>query len=106
MRTYGRQSGITMIGFAMVLGVVGFFAYGFMKLYPAYAEYFGVVKSMKSLQGEAGIENASIDYIRRLSCTDNVYDFTRGQIVNLLDSRFETVGCERIRIDEIVAKSL
>jgi hypothetical protein len=64
MRTYGRQNGITMIGFAMVLGVLGFFAYGFMKLYPAYAEYFGVVKSMKSLQGETGIENASIDYIR------------------------------------------
>ena len=41
MRTYGRQKGITMIGFAMLLGVLGFFAYGFMKLYPAYAEYFG-----------------------------------------------------------------
>ena len=64
MRTYGRQKGITMIGFVMLLAVLGFFAYGFMKLYPAYAEYFGVVKSMKTLQGEAGIENATIDYIR------------------------------------------
>jgi len=64
MHTYGKQRGITMIGFIMVLGVVGFFAFAFMKLYPAYAEYFGVVKSMKSLQGEAGIENASIDFIR------------------------------------------
>ena len=64
MRTYGRQKGITMIGFAMLLGVLGFFAYAFMKLYPAYAEYFGVVKSMKTLQSESGIENATIDYIR------------------------------------------
>ena len=73
MHTHGKQRGITMIGFIMVLGVLGFFAYAFMKLYPAYAEYFGVVKSMKSLQGETGIENAGIDFIRaRLSLQYNI----------------------------------
>ena len=65
MRTYVTQKGITMIGFVILLGVVGFFAYAAMKLIPAYTEYFGVVKSMKFLQTDAGIESASIEEIRR-----------------------------------------
>ena len=64
MRTHVRQKGITLIGFAMVMCVGGFFAYAAMKLIPLYTEYFGVVKSMKSLQTEAGIETMSIDQIR------------------------------------------
>jgi hypothetical protein len=65
MRTHATQKGITLIGFAIVLCVVGFFAYAAMKLLPTYMEYFGVVKSVRSLQTEAGIENMSIDEIRR-----------------------------------------
>jgi hypothetical protein len=64
MRTHVTQKGITLIGFAMVMCVGGFFAYAAMKLIPLYTEYFGVVKSMKSLQTEAGIETMSIDQIR------------------------------------------
>jgi len=64
MRTYGRQKGITMIGFVMVLGVLGFFAYAAMKLWPAYSEYFGVVKSMKSMQEVSDVEHMSIEQIR------------------------------------------
>ncbi len=66
MRTHATQKGITMIGFALVLGVVGFFAYAAMKLVPVYSEYFGVVKSMKQLQTEPGIENKSIEEIRQM----------------------------------------
>lgn len=65
MRTQRTQHGITMIGFVILLCVLGFFAYGAMKLIPTYTEYFGVVKSLKSLQTEPGIENMSIDEIRR-----------------------------------------
>ena len=65
MRTHVTQKGITMIGFAFLLAIVGFFAYAAMKLIPAYTEYFGVVKSMKKLQTEAGIETMTIDVIRR-----------------------------------------
>ncbi|HEY2396966.1 MAG TPA: DUF4845 domain-containing protein [Rudaea sp.] len=60
-----RQSGLTLIGFAFVLIIAGFFAYGAMKLIPVYTEYFGVVKSMKSLQSQSGIETATIEDIRR-----------------------------------------
>jgi hypothetical protein len=64
MRTHVTQKGITMIGFAFLLGIVGFFAYAAMKLIPAYTEYFGVVKSMKKLQTEPDIEHMTIDLIR------------------------------------------
>jgi hypothetical protein len=65
MRAMVRQKGLTLIGFAIVLIVAGFFAYAAMKLIPVYTEYFGVVKSMKSLQDQSGIENATIEDIRR-----------------------------------------
>jgi hypothetical protein len=64
MNLKNRQRGVTLLGFAILLIVVGFFAFAAMKLFPAYSEYYGVVKSMKSLQTEPGIENASIDVIR------------------------------------------
>lgn len=67
-----RQHGITLIGFAIVLIVAGFFAYAAMKLIPVYTEYFGVVKSLKSLQGDAGIENMGIEEIRRK--LDTIFD--------------------------------
>jgi hypothetical protein len=72
MRTQRTQYGITLIGFAIVLCVAGFFAYAAMKLIPVYTEYFGVVKSMKSLQTDPGIENMSIDEIRRK--LDTIFD--------------------------------
>ena len=61
----GKQRGITLLGFAVVLSVLGFFAYAAMKLVPVYTEHMGIVKSMRKLQTEAGIENKSIDEIRR-----------------------------------------
>jgi Tfp pilus assembly major pilin PilA len=60
-----KQHGITLIGFAIVLVIVGFFAYAAMKLVPVYSEYFSVVKSMKSLQSDADVENMGIEEIRR-----------------------------------------
>jgi Domain of unknown function (DUF4845) len=64
MHTVNKQRGITLIGFAFLLGIVGFFAYATMKLVPAYTEYFGIVKSMKNLQTDPGIETATIEDIR------------------------------------------
>lgn len=60
-----KQHGITLIGFAIVLIVLGFFAYAAMKLIPVYSEYFGVVKSIKALQSEPNVQSMSIEEIRR-----------------------------------------
>ena len=50
------QKGLTLIGFALVLCVGGFFAYCAMKLIPVYSEYMGVVKSMEQVAKEPGIQ--------------------------------------------------
>lgn len=60
-----KQKGITLIGFAMLLMVGGFFAYAGMKLVPVYSMHMGVLKSMKQLQTEAGIAEKSVEDIRR-----------------------------------------
>ena len=65
MRTAAGQKGITLIGFGIVLIIGGFFAYAGMKLVPCYTEYFGVVKSMRSLQTLPDIETMTIEDIRR-----------------------------------------
>ena len=65
MRTVLSQKGLTLIGFAFVLIIAGFFAYAAMKLIPVYTEYFGVVKSMKSIQAMTDAESMTIDDIRR-----------------------------------------
>ena len=59
-----KQSGITLIGFMVVLVVVAFFGYMAMKLVPAYAEFMGVTKAMNQV-ASAGVEGKTLDDIRR-----------------------------------------
>jgi Tfp pilus assembly major pilin PilA len=56
-RMKSRQSGITLIGFVIVLLVLGFFAFMAMKLVPSYIEYMGVVKAMNQMSTEGGNED-------------------------------------------------
>ncbi|MEO8459631.1 MAG: DUF4845 domain-containing protein [Dokdonella sp.] len=60
-----RVRGITLIGFLIVLVVVGFFAYATMRLFPVYTEYFGVMKAMNLVAHEPGSAQKSTDDIRR-----------------------------------------
>jgi len=50
-----KQSGITLLGFAIVLVVVGMFAYFAMRVYPMYQEYWSVSKVMEDLKKEAQV---------------------------------------------------
>jgi type II secretory pathway pseudopilin PulG len=59
-----RQSGITLIGFVIVLLVLGFFAFMGMKLVPAYIEFFGVKKAMNQI-ATSGAATQDLDGIRR-----------------------------------------
>ena len=59
-----KQSGITLIGFLIVLAVVGFFGYMAMKLVPSYLEFLGVKKAMNQIV-TSGTEGKSLDDIRR-----------------------------------------
>ncbi len=49
------QSGMTLIGFVIVLAVLGLFAYVAMKLVPMYSEFFAVKQALKGLAAEPGI---------------------------------------------------
>ncbi len=44
-----RQSGITMVGFVIILIIAAFFAYTLMKLVPAYMDYFSVSKALDTV---------------------------------------------------------
>lgn len=50
-----KQGGMTLIGFILVLGVVGVFVYMGMKLIPMYSEFYSVKQALKGLAGEPGI---------------------------------------------------
>lgn len=65
MNMHRRVKGITLIGFVMLLCVLGFFAYLAMRLIPMYVEYFGVVKSMEQVRSEPGSATKSLDQLRR-----------------------------------------
>lgn len=58
-----KQRGVSLIGFLVILLVVGFFGYMAMKLVPAYTEYLGVVKAMNG-QVSAGTSGKPINEIR------------------------------------------
>jgi hypothetical protein len=79
-----NQRGMTLIGFLMVLAVVGFFAFLGMRLFPVYSEYYAVVTAMKSIQNEPGVAQMSPEQIR-----------------TLLDRRFQISYVENVRRDNI-----
>ncbi|PBJ82000.1 DUF4845 domain-containing protein [Lysobacteraceae bacterium NML93-0399] len=73
------QRGITLLGFIVVLGLIGFFAYVGMKLFPMYSEYYSVKSALKGLSRdqaaiEAGPARMQDLFFRRLRIdyTENV----------------------------------
>lgn len=60
-----RSSGITLIGFLMLLGVIGFFGYLAMRLIPMYTEYMGVVKAMDMVRAEPNASSMSPEQVRQ-----------------------------------------
>lgn len=60
------QRGITLIGFIIVLAVVGFFAYIAMRLVPVYTEYYSVVSAMKGVAEEPGVADLPPSRVREL----------------------------------------
>lgn len=61
-----RQSGLSLIGFIIVLGVVGLFAYVGMKLFPMYSEYYSVKQALKGLANEPDIARQDPQRIKDL----------------------------------------
>jgi hypothetical protein len=64
MRHPRPQAGITLIGFLMILMVVGFFAFLIMRLFPVYSEYYGVLQAMKAVAAEPGIASKTPEQVK------------------------------------------
>ena len=60
------QKGMTLIGFIVVLAVVGVFVYMGMKVVPMYSEYYAVKQAMEGLANEPGISGMDPAKIRDL----------------------------------------
>ncbi|ATE72620.1 DUF4845 domain-containing protein [Lysobacter capsici] len=61
-----KQSGITLIGFIIMLGVGGVFVYMGMKLVPMYSEYYSVKRSLTDLANEPGAAQMDANKVRDL----------------------------------------
>ncbi|HET6436022.1 MAG TPA: DUF4845 domain-containing protein [Xanthomonadaceae bacterium] len=83
------QGGMTLIGFLIVLAVVGLFAYIGMKLFPMYSEFYAVKQALKGLSAEPGIANTDPAKIQDLF-------FRRLYISYAEDVKPEHVKIERI----------
>ena len=52
-----NQSGMTLLGFLLVLVVVGFAAFIAMRLFPMYQEFYAVKSSLKGVAAEPGVSD-------------------------------------------------
>ncbi|QNK01578.1 DUF4845 domain-containing protein [Dyella telluris] len=81
-----KQTGITLIGFLVVLVVVSFFGYMAMKLVPAYTEFAGVSKAMTQLASEDSTrspQQVRVDLMKKLDFQYVSDDTITPQDINL-----------------------
>ncbi|MGH8152875.1 MAG: DUF4845 domain-containing protein, partial [Rhodanobacteraceae bacterium] len=60
-----RQSGITLVGFVIVLIIAAFFVYTGMKLVPAYMDFLNVSKALNTVATQATSSDMTVDAVRR-----------------------------------------
>ena len=64
IQNMGKQRGITLLGFIMVMAIVGIFAFVGFKLFPVYAEYYSAVTDLKAACAESDAPNANLSQMR------------------------------------------
>ena len=84
-----NQGGMTLVGFIIVLAVVGLFAYVGMKLFPMYQEFYSVKKALAGLKTEPGIADQDPGKIEDL--------FFRRLYVSYSDS----VGKDNVKVERM-----
>lgn len=78
MKPKHSQEGLTLLGFAIVVVVVGIFALVGMRLFPIYSEYYNVVGAMENLGNQPEIATKTPPQIKEL--------FFRKLYVNYVES--------------------
>ncbi len=79
-----KQRGMTLIGWALVLGIIAFFATVVMRVLPMYQEYYGVLQIMDGME---------------IEITNN--KLTKRQVMTLLEKRFDTGYIFSVKKDNI-----
>ncbi len=79
-----KQGGMTLIGWVMMLALIGFFATLAIRLVPMYQEYFGVIKVMESMRTE--IKQNKL---------------TKTQVQLLLSKKFDTGYIKSVKKDNV-----
>ncbi|MBV1961914.1 MAG: DUF4845 domain-containing protein [Immundisolibacteraceae bacterium] len=79
-----KQHGITVASILIILVVLGFFFLSFLKLFPAYNEFFSVQSTMKGLATE-----------------EKISTMTRKQMWNALYNRFDINGISTPAYDDL-----
>jgi Tfp pilus assembly major pilin PilA len=98
-----RQSGITLIGFVIMLAIVGFFAFMAMKLVPSYIEYMGVVKALNQMSTEGG--NEDIEQARRQLAFKMSFQYVDDSTIKPKDVTIQRSGNEsvlRVSYDKVI----
>ena len=70
-----RQSGITLIGFVIILIVAAFFVYTGMKLVPAYMDYLNVAKALNTVASQSTAGNMSVAEVQRQLQTQQITQY-------------------------------
>ncbi len=60
-----RQSGITLIGFVIILDIAAFFIYTAMKLVPPYMDFLNVSKALNTVATQSTSGNMSVEEVQR-----------------------------------------
>jgi Tfp pilus assembly major pilin PilA len=98
-----RQSGITLIGFVIMLAIVGFFAFMAMKLVPSYIEYMGVVKALNQMSTEGG--NEDIEQARRQLAFKMSFQYVDDSTIKPKDVTIQRAGNAsvlRVSYDKVI----
>ena len=78
-----NQKGITLLSVLLILALVGFFGFLFMRLFPVYTEYFSAVNDIKAVTQAADADKLELPMIK-----DGLY------------RRFQISYVERINLDK------
>ncbi len=84
IQSHSRQRGITMMGFALILGLIAFFTILILKIGPIYLEHYKVVTSLQSLKEDPALPRKS-----------------RREIFSLLQKRFDINMIENVTAEDI-----
>lgn len=86
MRHIDKQTGLTLLGFMMVVALICFFALVGLKLFPLYSESFAVDQSLKSVANQPEAEKMTTRDIHKVFIRNaNINGLSRFQERNISD---------------------